>query len=83
MPVFVVGMHRSGSTLLEQLLGGHPMVTDGGETYSFTTQMRYFADYRNKGVVDAELVKRAAGVDYAGVRRRFFESTATFMMNRA
>ena len=83
VPVFVVGMHRSGSTLLEQLLGGHPMVTDGGETYSFTTQMRYFADYRNKGVVDAELVKRAAGVDYAGVRRRFFESTAPRAKGRA
>ncbi|HEY0503107.1 MAG TPA: sulfotransferase [Lysobacter sp.] len=83
VPVFVVGMHRSGSTLLEQLLGGHPMVTDGGETYSFTTQMRYFADHRNKGVVDAELVKRAAGVDYAGVRRRFFEATAHRAQGRA
>lgn len=83
VPVFVVGMHRSGSTLLEQLLGGHPMVTDGGETYSFTTQMRYFADYRNKGVVDAELVRRAGGVDYAGVRRRFFEATASRAKGRA
>lgn len=83
LPVFVVGMHRSGSTLLEQLLGGHPMVTDGGETYSFTTQMRYFADHRNKGVVDAELVKRAADIDYAGVRQRFFEATAHRARGRA
>ncbi len=83
VPVFVVGMHRSGSTLLEQLLGGHPMVTDGGETYSFTTQMRYFADYRSKGVVDAELVKRAAGVDYGGVGRRFFQATAHRAQGRA
>jgi tetratricopeptide (TPR) repeat protein len=76
VPVFIVGMHRSGSTLLEQLLGGHPMVADGGETYSFTTQMRYAADYRNKGVVDAELVRRAANVDYGLVGRRFDEATA-------
>jgi len=76
VPVFIVGMHRSGSTLLEQLLGGHPMVADGGETYSFTTQMRYAADYRNKGVVDAELVRRAAKVDYGLVGRRFDEATA-------
>jgi len=76
VPVFIVGMHRSGSTLLEQLLGGHPMVADGGETYSFTTQMRYAADYRNKGVVDAELVRRAANVDYGLVGRRFHEATA-------
>ncbi|RNF85987.1 tetratricopeptide repeat-containing sulfotransferase family protein [Montanilutibacter psychrotolerans] len=71
VPVFIVGMHRSGSTLLEQLLGGHPQVADGGETYSFTTQMRYAADYRNNGVLDAELVRRAAEVDYELVGSRF------------
>jgi len=75
VPVFIVGMHRSGSTLLEQLLGGHPMVADGGETYSFTTQMRFATDYRNKGVVDSELVRRAANVDYGFVGRRFYERT--------
>ena len=30
-PIFVCGMFRSGSTLLEQLLAGHPRVTAGGE----------------------------------------------------
>lgn len=74
-PVFILGMHRSGSTLLEQLVAGHPDVQDGGETYAFTTQMRYAADYRNKGVLDAELVRRARDVDYAEVRSRFFETT--------
>lgn len=29
--VFICGMFRSGSTLLEQALGGHPRVTAGGE----------------------------------------------------
>lgn len=30
-PVFVLGMFRSGSTLLEQLLASHPRITPGGE----------------------------------------------------
>jgi hypothetical protein len=30
-PIFVCGMFRSGSTLTEQLLAGHPRVTAGGE----------------------------------------------------
>ena len=30
-PIFVCGMFRSGSTLLEQLLAGHPSITAGGE----------------------------------------------------
>jgi hypothetical protein len=37
--------------------------------------MRYAADYRNKGVVDSELVRRAAAVDYGLVGRRFHETT--------
>ncbi len=30
-PVFICGMFRSGSTLTEQILAGHPRVTPGGE----------------------------------------------------
>lgn len=30
-PVFICGMFRSGSTLLEQVLGAHPRITAGGE----------------------------------------------------
>lgn len=30
-PIFICGMFRSGSTLIEQILAGHPSVTAGGE----------------------------------------------------
>jgi tetratricopeptide (TPR) repeat protein len=30
-PIFICGMFRSGSTLIEQILAGHPSVTGGGE----------------------------------------------------
>ncbi|TAJ94313.1 MAG: sulfotransferase family protein [Gammaproteobacteria bacterium] len=30
-PVFICGMFRSGSTLIEQVLAGHPEITPGGE----------------------------------------------------
>lgn len=35
--LFIVGMPRSGSTLLEQALAGHPQITAGGETEAFAT----------------------------------------------
>jgi tetratricopeptide (TPR) repeat protein len=34
-PIFVCGMFRSGSTLTEQLLAGHPKITAGGELEFF------------------------------------------------
>jgi tetratricopeptide (TPR) repeat protein len=40
-PVFIVGMPRSGSTLVEQILASHPRVFGAGETgdvYQFVTQ---------------------------------------------
>lgn len=67
-PIFILGMHRSGTTLLEQLLDGHDDVQGVGELYDFTVQMRWATDYHCRGVIDETLVRRAAqGIDFAGV----------------
>ncbi len=66
-PLFIVGMHRSGTTLLEQLLDGHSQVQGVGELYDFTAQMRYATDHHCRGVIDATIAERAAGVDFAAV----------------
>lgn len=67
VPIFIVGMHRSGTTLLEQLLDGHSEVHGVGELYDFTSQMRYATDHHCRGVIDATIVERARGIDYAAV----------------
>jgi tetratricopeptide (TPR) repeat protein len=67
-PIFILGMHRSGTTLLEQLLDGHGDVRGVGELYDFTSQMRWATDYHCRGVIDETLVRRTrGGVDFAGV----------------
>ena len=45
-PVFIVGMPRSGSTLVEQILSAHPDVHGGGE---FETLRRMVIDARGPG----------------------------------
>lgn len=62
-PVFIVGMHRSGTTLLERILSGSPQISDAGETYTFTAQFRLLADHFCQGVADPELLSRARGID--------------------
>ncbi|MBT8092367.1 MAG: sulfotransferase, partial [Gammaproteobacteria bacterium] len=45
-PVFICGMFRSGSTLLEQMLASHPAFTAGGESQFFPRLVaRQFPDY--------------------------------------
>jgi len=38
-PIFICGMFRSGSTLVEQILAAHPLVTAGGERDSFVREL--------------------------------------------
>lgn len=66
-PIFIVGMHRSGTTLLEQLLDGHSDIRGVGELYDFTSQMRHATDHHCRGVIDSRLVERAGAVDFAAV----------------
>lgn len=38
-PIFIVGMPRSGSTLVEQILASHPQISGGGETKELSRQL--------------------------------------------
>ena len=64
-PIFVVGMPRSGTTLIEQILAAHPAVTGGGELSNLQRLVDGLPDYP-LGIArldDAELAR--LGGDYA------------------
>lgn len=71
IPIFVVGMHRSGTTLLEQLLSGSPVVKGIGEIYDFTSAMRWATNHHCHQVIDLEIVLRSISIDYEQVGRRY------------
>lgn len=61
--VFIVGMHRSGTSLLERMLGAHGEIADGGESYVFPAAMRHAVDHAARNPLDLELVRRARDAD--------------------
>lgn len=71
VPIFILGMHRSGTTLLERMLSGHSQVADAGETGSFDAQMQLAANRQYANRLDFEIVERAAGLDYDAVAKGY------------
>ncbi len=66
-PIFVVGIHRSGTTLVERILGGHSQVHAAGETYEMPTQLRADTGFYHPTVVDERIVAARQSIDYHAV----------------
>jgi tetratricopeptide (TPR) repeat protein len=62
LPVFVVGLPRSGTTLVEQILASHPLVAGAGETSAFAAGLAPEALRDPTALTDAAL--RKIGSDY-------------------
>jgi tetratricopeptide (TPR) repeat protein len=73
-PVFIVGMHRSGTTLLEQMLAGHDDVRSGGELYDFTSQLRFAADHYCRTELDLPIVEASGNFDYAAIGKGYMDA---------
>lgn len=82
-PLFIVGMFRSGTTLLERMLGGHPAIAEGGESMGFTAALRHAVDHRSRGVLDLETLRRADGVDWPALGEAFMAVNAWRAHGRA
>ena len=75
VPIFIVGMPRSGTTLLERMLGAHPQVADAGELRDFTTQMRWLTNRMGGPHPDLALAQAATTVDVAALGARYLAHT--------
>lgn len=76
-PIFVLGMPRTGTTLVERILGSHSDVFAAGELSNFAVQM--MAQVREKATSRAvsrdDLVRLTAGLDFAALGKAYVEST--------
>lgn len=72
VPIFIVGMFRSGTTLIEHLLAGHPDIADAGESGGFFARLRLAADHA--GPLSPAFLERACAADARALGADFMAS---------
>ena len=74
-PIFVVGMPRTGTTLVERILASHSQVASAGESQNFGVLLKRAAGTPSPRVLDVETIARSMSVDLAAVGRAYVERT--------
>lgn len=74
-PIFVIGMPRSGTTLVERILSSHPDVYSAGELQNFARVAKQLAGTRSREIADAETLSRALAVEPRRLGEAYLHST--------
>lgn len=75
-PIFIVGMPRSGSTLLDRMLSAHSAVTSAGEINDFQRQLHWVADVAPRGNASLlKVIEQVDRIDFAELGTRYLMQT--------
>ncbi len=72
-PIFVVGMPRTGTTLVERILSSHQNVHSAGELQTFGLLLKQEAGTKSTRVLDAETVEAAQYSNMAAVGKKYLK----------
>lgn len=75
LPVFVTGMMRSGTSLVEQIIASHPDARGAGELQFWSDAMHKHADLVRNGRLDASLREKLAERYLRTLRSQFPDAT--------
>jgi tetratricopeptide (TPR) repeat protein len=74
-PIFIVGMPRSGTTLVERILSSHPAVYSAGELMNFGVQVQRLAPEDIPARLDPTLIVQSHRLDWERLGLLYVDST--------
>ncbi|MDE2295416.1 MAG: sulfotransferase [Gammaproteobacteria bacterium] len=75
-PIFILGMPRTGSTLVDRMLGSHPQVHSAGELPDFGLAVVAAVTHRQRGPVARDaLIAESAKLDFAALGDAYLART--------
>jgi tetratricopeptide (TPR) repeat protein len=74
-PVFIVGMPRTGTTLVERILSSHSQVEAAGELANLSLLVKQQLGTQSPWVLDAQTLSQADQLDFERLGKDYLEST--------
>ena len=74
-PIFVIGMPRSGTTLVERIITSHPDVHSAGELLNFGLVLKRNSGSHTPQILDLDTIQRGDTLDWASLGQQYITST--------
>ncbi len=74
-PIFIIGMPRSGTTLVERIISSHPDVQSAGELLNFGMSLRFMSGSTTDRLIDPDIILRSHDVDWKRLGEIYLSST--------
>ena len=74
-PIFVIGMPRSGTTLIDRILSSHPQVQSAGELQNFGVLLKRASGSRTQSMLDPDTIAFARQLDWRALGDAYVAST--------
>lgn len=74
-PIFVIGMPRTGTTLVDRILSSHPEVHSAGELQNFGVVLKRASRSMTPELIDVDCIRRASNLPWRQVGEAYIEST--------
>lgn len=74
-PIFIIGMPRSGTTLVERIISSHPDVYSAGELQNFGVALKRMSGSTTLPMIDVDTIARSVNLDWRKLGSEYLAST--------